>query len=447
MDSNFNNGNYTNDKESVYSGYSEGSEYYRVSGENKGPDYNGNRKTTHFGSGVFTGVIATVMVFVMVISIVVTSLIKSGRIHIGENGEIYVQSVAIDDSDGIGSAIENKLNTLESLLDQYYYFEDVDDNEAADNIFKAYLASYGDKYTVYYTPDEYKALMETTSGTFYGIGCTCQKTETGEVKIVEVYEDCSGYKAGLRQGDLIIKVDDTDVKDMDLAKVTSLIKGEKGTQVKLLVNSGGVTNEIVVTRDEVKVQTVKYSMMESQIGYIAIAEFEDPTFDQFKTAVEDLESQGAKSLIIDVRGNPGGLLSSVCSILEYVLPDGLLVYTQTKNGTKNEYSGSDGHEVSLPIAVLVNGNSASASEIFAGAMQDYDKGEIIGTKTYGKGIVQTVRPLTDGSAVKFTISRYFTPKGQDIHGVGIIPDVVVEASDTEEDVQLNAAVEYVKSQY
>lgn len=412
-------------------------------------DYYPNKKRnkSFFFSGVFAGVLAALMFLVLILSIVAVFLAKSGKIHISKNGEIYVQDVSTDSDDGIGSAIENKLNSLESLLEQYYYFDDVDDNEAADRIFKAYMSAYGDKYTVYYTADEYKALMESTSGTFYGIGCTCQKAETGEIAVVEIYEECTGYKAGLRIGDLISKVDGTDVTGMDLSSAVNLIKGEKGTTVNLTVIRDGSSFEINVTRDEVKVKTVSYELLDSQIGYIKISQFDEVTFEQFKAAIESLQAEGAKGLIIDVRGNPGGLLSSVCDILDYILPDGLLVYTKSKDGSKKEYKGSDGHEVNLPMAVLVNDNSASASEIFAGAMQDYDKAQIIGTTTFGKGIVQTVRPLSDGSAVKFTVSRYFTPNGQDIHGVGVTPDNVVENAGTESDLQLDAAVEYVKNQY
>lgn len=325
-----------------------------------------------------------------------------------------------------------------------FYFDDVDDEKAADNIFKAYLEAYGDKYTVYYTPDEYKSLMESTSGTFYGIGAVCQKADDGSILISEAYEDAPAYKAGIRNGDKVIKVNGEDITGMDLSVAVALIKGEKGTDVNLTVIRNSEEKNFTVTRDKINVKTVSYHMMDNNIGYIYVTQFDDVTTEQFKAAVDDLQNQRMEGLIIDIRNNPGGVLTTVVDMLDYILPNGLIVYTETKDGKKTEYSGSDGHEINIPMAVLVNGNSASASEIFAGAMQDYEKAQIIGTQTFGKGIVQTIRQLTDGSAVKYTIAKYFTPKGQDIHGKGVTPDQVVELpDDATEDVQLNAAVEYI----
>lgn len=187
--------------------------------------------------------------------------------------------------------------------------------------------------------------------------------------------------------------------------------------------------------------------MDDKIGYIYISQFDDVTTQQFKDAYDDLVNQGMQGLVIDIRNNPGGVMSTVINMLDMLLPNGLIVYTEDKDGNKKEYKGSNSSEIQVPAAVLVNGNSASASEIFSGAMQDYGKAKIIGTQTYGKGIVQTIRPLSDGSAVKYTIAKYFTPKGQDIHGKGVTPDIVVELDEnSDKDTQLEAAVNYVKSQ-
>lgn len=403
-----------------------------------------NKKRAGFGIGLLVGIISGGLALILILSTVLLSLMKSGYIHIGINGEVYVQSEPITDEEGIGSQVESKLNSIDSLLDSFY-FDDVDDQETAEKIYKAYIDSYGDKYTVYYTPEEYKSLVESTTGKFYGIGAVCQKSDEGGILVVDIYKECSGYKAGLRAGDRIIKVDDTDIKDKDLSSAVAMIKGEKGTTVNLQLIRGSETLSVTVTRDEVQVKTVSYEMMENNIGYISILQFEEVTTAQFKSAVADLTNQGMKGLVIDIRSNPGGLLSTVVDILDYILPKGLIVYTQDKDGNKREYKGNDDNELNVPMAVLVNGNSASASEIFAGAVQDYEKGTIIGTQTFGKGIVQTIKPLTDGSAVKFTIAKYFTPKGQDIHGKGVTPDVVVELNeDSDEDNQLNTAIEEVK---
>ena len=398
-------------------------------------------KSHYFKNGLLLGIVAAFLVMVIIVVSVAGVCIQKGYIHIGVNGDVYIQSDAVTDGSGIGSEVEAK----DSVLD-FFYFDEVDEEKAKNNIYKAYLSSYGDKYTVYYTADEYNKLKETTNGTFYGIGSVCQLSEEGGILLVDVYDNGAGYKAGLRTGDRIVKVDDTDVTDMDLSSAVALVKGEKGTTVRLGIVREGVTCDYTVVRDEVEIQTVNYAMTDDSIGYIAISQFESVTAKQFKAAIEDLKAQGAKGIVIDIRNNPGGLLTTVVTMLKYILPNGLIVYTEDKAGNRKEYSDSGNEELDIPLAVLVNGNSASASEIFAGAIQDYEKGIIVGTQTYGKGIVQTLKPLTDGSAIKFTIAKYFTPKGQDIHGNGVTPDVVVEFDkNADEDTQFNAAIDSLKA--
>ena len=411
-------------------------------------EHNKERKygSRFYRKGLLTGIIATFSAMVLIVLSVADVCLKKGYLHIGINGDVYIQSDAVTDESGIGSEVEAKLNAIDSVLDSFY-FEEVDDEKAKDSIYKAYLSSYGDKYTVYYTADEYKKLTETTNGTFSGIGAVCQISSEGGILLVDVYESGAGYKAGLRSGDRIIQVDGTDVTDMDLSSAVALVKGEKGTQVGLKIVRDGATSDYTVVRDEIEVQTVNYAITEDNIGYISVSQFENVTAKQFKAAIEELKSEGAKGIIIDIRNNPGGLLTTVISMLKDILPNGLIVYTEDKDGNRKEYSDNDNEELDMPLAVLVNGNSASASEIFAGAIQDYGKGVIVGTQTFGKGIVQTVKPLTDGSAIKFTIAKYFTPKGQDIHGKGVTPDVVVEYDkDAYEDTQISAALESVRAQ-
>ena len=411
-------------------------------------EHNKERKygSRFYRKGLLTGIIATFSAMVLIVLSVADVCLKKGYLHIGINGDVYIQSDAVTDESGIGSEVEAKLNAIDSVLDSFY-FEEVDDEKAKDSIYKAYLSSYGDKYTVYYTADEYKKLTETTNGTFSGIGAVCQISSEGGILLVDVYESGAGYKAGLRSGDRIIQVDGTDVTDMDLSSAVALVKGEKGTQVGLKIVRDGATSDYTVVRDEIEVQTVNYAITEDNIGYISVSQFENVTAKQFKAAIEELKSEGAKGIIIDIRNNPGGLLTTVISMLKDILPNGLIVYTEDKDGNRKEYSDNDNEELDMPLAVLVNGNSASASEIFAGAIQDYGKGVIVGTQTFGKGIVQTVKPLTDGSAIKFTIAKYFTTKGQDIHGKGVTPDVVVEYDkDADEDTQISAALESVRAQ-
>lgn len=404
------------------------------------------KKSQGFASGMIIGAVSAFMAVILLILSVAAVCIAKGYIHIGVNGDVYIQSDAVTDSDGIGSEVEGKLNAIDSVLESFY-FGDVDDETAKDNIYKAYLSSYGDKYTMYYAADEYKALKESTNGKFYGIGAVCQLSGEGGVLLVDVYDNGAGYQAGLRSGDRVVNVDGRDITDMELSSAVALIKGDKGTSVTLEVIRGTERLTFSVVRDAVEAKTVSYTLLDNNIGYLSISQFEEVTTKQFKAAVEDLQSQGMKGLVIDIRNNPGGLLDTVVGMLKYMLPDGLIVYTEDKQGNRKEYKGQDNDEFNLPLAVIVNGNSASASEIFAGAIQDYGKGTIIGTQTYGKGIVQTVKPLTDGSAIKFTIAKYFTPKGQDIHGKGVTPDMVVEYdTDADVDTQLDAAIKNVEAQ-
>ena len=404
------------------------------------------KKSQGFASGMIIGAVSAFMAVILLILSVAAVCIAKGYIHIGVNGDVYIQSDAVTDSDGIGSEVEGKLNAIDSVLESFY-FGDVDDETAKDNIYKAYLSSYGDKYTMYYTADEYKALKESTNGKFYGIGAVCQLSGEGGVLLVDVYDNGAGYQAGLRSGDRVVNVDGRDITDMELSSAVALIKGDKGTSVTLEVIRGTERLTFSAVRDAVEAKTVSYTLLDNNIGYLSISQFEEVTTKQFKVAVEDLQSQGMKGLVIDIRNNPGGLLDTVVGMLKYMLPDGLIVYTEDKQGNRKEYKGQDNDEFNLPLAVIVNGNSASASEIFAGAIQDYGKGTIIGTQTYGKGIVQTVKPLTDGSAIKFTIAKYFTPKGQDIHGKGVTPDMVVEYdTDADVDTQLDAAIKNVEAQ-
>lgn len=404
------------------------------------------KKSQGFASGMIIGAVSAFMAVILLILSVAAVCIAKCYIHIGVNGDVYIQSDAVTDSDGIGSEVEGKLNAIDSVLESFY-FGDVDDETAKDNIYKAYLSSYGDKYTMYYTADEYKALKESTNGKFYGIGAVCQLSGEGGVLLVDVYDNGAGYQAGLRSGDRVVNVDGRDITDMELSSAVALIKGDKGTSVTLEVIRGTERLTFSAVRDAVEAKTVSYTLLDNNIGYLSISQFEEVTTKQFKAAVEDLQSQGMKGLVIDIRNNPGGLLDTVVGMLKYMLPDGLIVYTEDKQGNRKEYKGQDNDEFNLPLAVIVNGNSASASEIFAGAIQDYGKGTIIGTQTYGKGIVQTVKPLTDGSAIKFTIAKYFTPKGQDIHGKGVTPDMVVEYdTDADVDTQLDAAIKNVEAQ-
>ena len=304
---------------------------------------------------------------------------------------------------------------------------------------------------MYYDKEETKALLETTSGEFSGIGATMSKNiNSGEITVVNVYEDSPADKAGLKAGDILYQVDGKDAEGQELDTVVSWIKGEKGTDVAIKVMRAGEAVETVATRDVIQVQTVRYEMKEDSIGYIMVSEFDDVTYDQFKEALDDLEAQGMQRLVIDLRGNPGGNLTTVTDMLKILLPEGTIVSTEDKYGNVEEVACDGKNEFTKPLAVLVNQYSASASEIFAGAVQDYGTGQIVGMTTYGKGVVQQLMDLNDGTYLKLTIAEYYTPSGRSINGEGVTPDVEVEyeynADDPQADNQLEKAMEIVREE-
>lgn len=372
-------------------------------------------------------------------------------------GGLKVYDVIQDNERNQGAVTDSfvqKAKYIEDTVKESYTGE-VDDEEMEEYMYKGMMASLGDPYSAYYTSEEYEELTTETTGSYKGIGVVMQQdVTTGEVKVVRCYEGAPGAKAGLLPEDVLIQVNGESISGLDLSEVVDKVQNSKDS-VHLTVSREGESEylEIDVSLEEVNIPVVDHEMLEDQIGYIALYEFTEQTESQYKEAFEDLESQGMERLIIDVRNNPGGLLTSVCNILEDILPKGLIVYTEDKDGNREEYTCSGENELKIPLAVLVNGNSASASEIFAGAIQDYGTGTIVGTTTFGKGIVQSLIPFTDGSAIKTTTAKYYTPSGKCIHGTGIEPDVEVELNENleqktsishEEDNQLQKAIEVVK---
>lgn len=342
----------------------------------------------------------------------------------------------------------NKISYLESLIDMYY-LNDVNAKDLEEGMYAGLVNGLGDPYSRYYTIEEYGALNEETQGRYEGIGVVMQQGEGGLVTLARCYEEAPGAKAGLQAGDVLYKVNGKDVTKMDLTTVAKEIKDPDTNPVHLTVAREGEKDylELDVVKEEVKVPVVSHQMLEDHIGYLAIYEFTDVTFEQYQSAKADLEAQGMQRLIIDLRDNPGGLLTSVCDILNTILPKGLIVYTEDKYGQREEERCDGKTPIDIPLAVLVNGNSASASEIFAGAVKDHQVGTIVGTTTYGKGVVQTVKDLGDGSALKLTISNYYTPNGVNINGVGIEPDETVELEENKKkDNQLQRAVEVLQKQ-
>lgn len=346
-----------------------------------------------------------------------------------------------------------KLEAIEEVIDKYYYKEeDINTDNMIEGMYAGLVSSLGDPYSVYYTADEWKELMEDTEGIYYGIGAYVSKDEvSGYGKISGVIDNTPAQESGLRENDIIYEIDGESAYGLELSEIVARIKGEEGTTVHLTIVREGESDylEIDVARKKIEAPTVNYEMYDNNVGYIQITEFDEVTYDQFVEALAVVKGSGAEGIILDLRSNPGGSLSVVVDIARQILPKGLVVYTEDREGERTEYRCDGENELNLPLVVLVNGNSASASEILAGAIKDYEKGTLIGTTTFGKGIVQRILPLTDGTALKLTVSAYYTPNGNNIHDIGIEPDIVCEFDadayyDDDIDNQLERAKEEIE---
>ena len=346
-------------------------------------------------------------------------------------------------------AFTQKIKYLENMIDEEYLGE-ISTDKLEEGVYAGLIYGLGDVYSRYYTKDEYEQESVTTEGSYVGIGVAMQKYTAGGVQIVECYKGSTAEEAGVKVDDVITAINGEDITDTELQDVVSMIKDNEDKEVVLTVQRKGEdTQEITVKVSNVELPSVFGEMLDENTGYIQITEFKGVTVEQYEEVFADLKEQGMERLVVDLRDNPGGLLNVVCDILRDILPEGLIVYTEDKNGNRSEETCDGKNPLDMPLAVLVNGNSASASEIFAGAVKDYGIGTIVGTTTYGKGVVQSIRQLSDGSAVKLTIANYYTPKGNSINKTGIRPDVEVELSPEllnqeeithEEDNQLQAAL-------
>lgn len=326
----------------------------------------------------------------------------------------------------VGMSREAKIDIIQSYLDKYYV-DDLNEEQVEEMLYAGMMAGVGDRYTYYLTKENLKQYMDNSNGNFDGVGIEVYSTQDGEVIVSSVMAGQPAEAAGMKAGDVIIGVDGQDMRGSMLSDVAAKIRGREGTEVtiKVLRRSTGETLEFTMERATVVVESVSSRMMDEKIGYISISGFKENTYSQFKEALDELQKEGMKGLILDLRDNPGGLVRSVYEIGEELLPEGTMVYTLDKNENRNDLK-CDGEYLDIPLVVLVNANSASASEIFAGAVKDMDRGTLVGTQTFGKGLVQRLFTLPDGSGLNITIQKYYTPNGTSIHGVGIEPDEVVE---------------------
>jgi len=350
----------------------------------------------------------------------------------------------------------SKVSSIKEYIDRNY-LKEVDNDALLDGQIKGMVEALEDPYSVYMTQDEFTSFAQQTAGVYGGIGVIVTPGDDDLITVVSPIEDTPGERAGLKTGDKIIKVDGVEFYAKNMDEAVKVMKGKPNTDVTLTImrkdkDDKNQVIDIDITREEIRLVTVKSDVVDGDIGYIKITSFDEITYEDFKTHLTSLEKQNVKGLVLDLRNNPGGLLNICAEIADELLGEGDIVYTQTKNGER-DYIKSGKGQTSLPLVMLVNEGSASASEILAGAIKDHKRGELIGTKTFGKGVVQRIKELSDGSGIKLTVSEYFTPNGVNIHGIGIEPDIILELNeDTEnigidylnEDNQLQKALEVLK---
>lgn len=362
------------------------------------------------------------------------SVLTAGSLFFGRNFYLLAkgrgsEAKAVSGGSVINTSTLQKMRTVEEVINEYYYGDTISSLELQDGVYKGMVEALNDPYSEYYTKEELERTLSDNQGISYGIGAYISlNLEMNSAMINGVMEDTPAAKAGLREGDIIYKVDDKEVIGMSVSEVVSLVKGKENTTVHLTIYRQGEPDylEMEIVRSKlIETETVQSGILEDTdgIGYLRIREFVGVTADQFNEAMAELKAAGMKGLILDLRSNPGGDLTAVVDIARRLLPKGLIVYTEDKAGKRTEYTCNGEYEIQIPMTVLVNEYSASASEILSGAIKDYNKGTLIGTTTYGKGIVQRINRLDDGTAIKLTVSAYFTPSGKNIHGIGIEPDI------------------------
>ena len=388
------------------------------------PKKQSNKKT--FFGGCILGVLLTLLIF--------------GAVYVGKSIYYIAQAYTTSAKSASGQSMESVLNTgtlqkiktVEDVIEKYYYGEDITGEDLQEGIYKGMVEALDDPYSEYYSKEELEEVMESNQGISYGIGAYISLSFTMELPMISgVMEGAPAEEAGLREGDIIYEVDGESTQGYSLTKVVSMVKGDENTPVVLTIYREGEPEflEVKAVRGKlIEVETVQSTMIEDTngIGYLQIREFDAVTTDQFNEEMAELKASDMKGLILDLRSNPGGDLTAVTEVARRILPAGLITYTEDKYGERKEYTCNGEYELQIPMVVLVNEYSASASELLAGAIKDHNKGTILGTTTFGKGIVQRITQLEDGTAVKLTVSSYFTPSGVNIHGTGIVPDIELE---------------------
>lgn len=404
------------------------------------------------GKGLFLGGLITgIAVALLVVGICYIGLYLQDAVADRQNGSA---KMSFREGSAIDADVVAKMQALEDTINKYFYLHEVTEEDLQVGIYKGMLEALGDPYSEYYTAEELAALMQSTQGIYFGIGAYMQQDKATTLpRITGTIAGSPSEEVDIRVDDLIYAVDGVLTQGLALTEVTSMIKGPENTEVELTLVREGASDYINVTvvRRKVESPTVTYEMTEGNAAYIRVTEFDDVTIKQFENALATARAEDMKGMILDLRANPGGSLNAVIEMLKMMLPEGMIVYTQDKEGKRTEYRCDGERELDVPLVVLVDKNSASASEIMAGAIKDHGIGTLVGTTTFGKGIVQQIVSMRDGSAIKITISAYYTPNGNNIHGIGIEPDVVCEfdgeayyGSDDRPDNQLEKAKEVLR---
>ncbi|MDF2876965.1 MAG: family peptidase [Clostridia bacterium] len=352
--------------------------------------------------------------------------------------------------------VDKKLLAIDSVINNYFV-GDINQSKMQEGIYKGFVAGIGDVYTTYYTPEEYASFKEKSSGVYAGIGIQMTvDVADNTILVTEVFEGSPAEQVGILPKDKIIKAGGKTLTGDDFEIVPKIVKGAPNTQISVTIYrpSEDKIYDFDITRQNVTYPSVSYKMLESDLGYIKINQFEEVTYTQFKKALTEVENKEAKGIVLDLRNNPGGLLHITEQIADELLPKGLIVSTKDKNGTVDEAYADDKY-TDMPLVVIVNENSASASEVLSGALKDHNRAKLVGETTFGKGVVQSIVPLSDGSALKLTTAKYFTPSGVCIQGIGIDPDYQVSLPvevitkgrlEDQEDTQLQKAIEVVKKE-
>ena len=393
----------------------------------------------------------------------ITSLVAAGVAVAGVRVYDYFTQNNDFTADEYGSKLISKLNKINDIIKNEYLYDDYNLSDMDEAAVKAYVEGLDEPYTHYYTAKEFKSFTSNVEDSYVGIGIVITSDkEADKILIIAPTEDSPARDAGLLPGDHIISVDDTAFSGDELDECVTMIKsGKAGSVVKITVERDGEVLEYNIERKEILLHSVRSEMLDNNIGYIRISEFNTSsktsgvtTYTEFCTHMDELRAAGMQKLIIDVRDNPGGILTVACQIADYLLPSGIITYTEDKNGKRTEYR-SDANELDMPMVILINENSASAAEILTGALKGHDKAKAVGDTSFGKGIVQEVIPLPDGSGLTLTTSNYYTPDGICIHGVGIEPDYKIDLPEKfdktyiseiphEEDTQLRKAIELLR---